>query len=95
MILDTTYLLPMVGIEIEPDILKACLDNRTTFSIDDVKLSLISIFELQAKAAKLGVKAERVSKGVRAIFQVFDVVEFYRPDIIGTSFELRGKLLTT
>lgn len=68
MILDTTYFLPIVGIEIEPGILKACLDGRTRFSLDDVRLSLISIFELQAKAAKLGVKAERVSKGVRTIF---------------------------
>jgi len=89
MILDTTYFLPVVGIEIEPDILKACLDGRTRFSLDDVRLSLISIFELQAKAAKLGMKAERVSKGVRTIFQVFDVIELHRPDIVRVSFELR------
>jgi len=92
MILDTTYFLPLVGIEIEPDIIKACLDGQTTFSIDDVRLSLISIFELQAKAAKLGVRAERVFKGARVIFQVFDVVEFYRPDVVGISFELRRRL---
>jgi len=28
MILDTTYFLPMVGIEIEPDILRACLNGH-------------------------------------------------------------------
>ena len=92
MILDTTYFLPMVGIGIEPDILRACLNGRTKFSIDDVRLSLISVFELQAKAAKLRVGAERVAKGVRAILQIFDVIEFYRPDIIRVSFELRREL---
>jgi len=92
MILDTTYFLPMVGVEIEPDILRACLNGRTKFSIDDVRLSLVSVFELQAKAAKLGVGAERVVKGVQAILQVFDVIEFYRPDIVRVSFELRKRL---
>ena len=92
MILDTTYFLPIVGIDVEPDILRACLNGRTIFSIDDVRLSLISIFELQAKAVKLGISAERVVRGVRALFRLFDVVEFYRPDIIRTSFELRKNL---
>jgi len=55
-------------------------------------LSLISIFELQAKAAKLRVGAERVAKGVRAILQIFDVIEFYRPDIIRVNFKLRREL---
>jgi len=82
----------MVGIEVKPDILRACLNGRTRFSIDDVRVSLISIFELQAIAAKLGVRAERVSRGVQAIFQIFNVIEFYRPDIIRISFELRKEL---
>ncbi len=92
MILDTTYFLPIVGVGIKPNILKACLEGRAKFSIGDIKLSLISIFELQAKAAKLGIKAERVIKGIRAIFQIFNVVEFYRPSIVRISSELRKDL---
>ena len=33
-----------------------------------------------------------MSKGVQVIFQVFDVVEFYRPDVVRISFELRREL---
>ena len=92
MILDTTYLLPVVGISVEPDILEACLNGRTTFSVGDVRLSLISVFELQAKAAKLRIRPERVLRGINALFRIFDIIEFYRPDIIRISFELRKKL---
>ena len=57
MIIDMMYLLPLSGIAIPCDLLKAIAERRTKVKIDfsDLKLSLISIFELQAKASKLSI----------------------------------------
>ena len=92
MILDTTYFLPLVGIEVDVDLLRACIEGRARLSLDEVKLSLISIFELQAKAAKLGIPAERVITAIDAILDGFEVVSFYEQDVVRISHSLRRML---
>lgn len=57
MIIDTTYLLPLARIGVETDLLRAVVEGRVRrdVSLRNLKVNLISLFELQAKAAKLGV----------------------------------------
>ena len=62
MILDTTYLLPLAGIGVDVDLLRSIVEGRVPLDLGDVKVSLISLFELQAKAAKLDIPVERVVK---------------------------------
>jgi predicted nucleic acid-binding protein len=50
---------------------------------------LISIFELQAKAAKLNVPAKSVVRAVDAILSAFRVVPFYEAEVIGTAQRVR------
>ena len=57
MIIDTTYLLPLIGVDVRTDLLRAIAEGRTRRRIHfgELRVSLISIFELQAKALKLDV----------------------------------------
>ncbi|MCE4610394.1 MAG: PIN domain-containing protein [Desulfurococcales archaeon] len=93
MILDTTYLLPLAGISVDVDLLRGIVEGRLPLDLSDVKVSLISLFELQAKAAKLDIPVERVVKAVEAIERAFTVVPFTIPEIIEISFSLRKALL--
>ena len=52
-------------------------------------MSMISIFELQAKAAKLMVSAEFVVDAVEAIFRAFKVEPFHRPEIIKVAYDVK------
>lgn len=90
MILDTTYLLPLVGIAVKADLLKAIVEGRIKkrISLYELKINLISLFELQAKASKLNIPSERVNKAVNIIVRSFHVTPFYQQDIIKYSFEL-------
>jgi len=78
------YILPLAGIAIETDLLRAIAESRLRIKIDfsDLKLSLISIFELQAKASKLNVPHGIVSRAVDVILRAFEVIPFYRRNII-------------
>ncbi|MEM2122285.1 MAG: PIN domain-containing protein [Candidatus Bathyarchaeia archaeon] len=89
MILDTTYLLPLARIAVDVDLLDAIAKGRSSLKLEDITVSLISIFELQAKAAKLMVPAEFAVKAVNAILNAFRVESFYKPEIIRISCELR------
>ncbi|MCE4601944.1 MAG: PIN domain-containing protein [Desulfurococcales archaeon] len=93
MILDTTYLLPLSGISVDVDLLRSIVEGRVPLDLNDLKVSLISLFELQAKAAKLSIPAERVVKAVDAIERAFTVVPFTIPEIIEISFSLRKAFL--
>ena len=53
MIIDTTYLLPLARIGVEADLLLAIAEKKTRLNMGDLHVSLISLFELQAEAAKL------------------------------------------
>jgi len=46
LIIDTTYLLPLIGVSIDKDLLKAIVERRTKIDIDidDLAVSLISLF---------------------------------------------------
>ena len=89
MILDTTYLLPLAGIGVDTDLLKAVFEDKAKLRLEDFSVSLISIFELQAKAAKLKVPVSTVLSAVKTITKVFKVVPFYDVEVIDKSFELR------
>ncbi len=94
MIIDTTYLLPLAGIDVETDLLRAIVEGKvkTPISLAELKVSLISLFELQAKAAKLEIPVERVVEAVEAIVNAFEVIPFTGSDIIRAAFRLRRRL---
>ncbi|MEM2972210.1 MAG: PIN domain-containing protein [Candidatus Bathyarchaeia archaeon] len=96
LLLDTTYLLPAIGVSIRgfpKDALVRLMEKGHQIAISD-----ISVFELSAVGAKqvlVGtLPAERVVKGVRAI--VYDervnVIPLYESSVLLMAFKLR-KLL--
>jgi len=89
LILDTTYLLPLARINVDTDLLRAIADRKVSWKLEDVTVSMISIFELQAKTAKLMVPTEFVVDAVKAIFGAFDVEPFYRPEIIKVAYKVK------
>jgi len=92
MIIDTTYLLPLAKIRVKTDLLRAVADGdlKIDISFSDLGISLISIFEVQAKATKLGIPPSYVQRAINAIFGSFKVIPFYKEDIIETAHDLRG-----
>lgn len=95
MIIDTIYLLPLARISIQTDLLKALVEQRLrrNIGLGDIRINLISIFELQAKAAKLGIPPEHVSRAINTVFKVFNVIPFYRGDIVEQAYKLRRELV--
>jgi len=89
LILDTTYLLPIARIAIDNDLLEAMVKGKADLKLEEVIVSLISLFELQAKAAKLMIPAKFTVKAIEAILTTFRVKPFYEPEIIEVSYELR------
>jgi len=78
MIIDTTYLLPLARIYVKKtDILRVIAEGRAKLSFDELVVNLISLFELQAKASKLGVPPKYVFKALDVILKSFYVVPFY------------------
>jgi len=92
MIIDTTYLLPLSKIGIDTDLLRAIDDGKTNLRIEDAKISLISVFELQAKAAKLKIPASFTIEAADVISTAFRIEPFYNPEIIEVSQALLGRL---
>ena len=85
MILDTTYLLPLVGVAVKNDLLRAIVEGRVKgITLDNLAISQISLFEIQAKSVKLRIPVERV----RAITSTLEVIPFYSKPVIKYSFEL-------
>jgi len=89
LILDSTYLLPLARIAIDTDLLTAIIKREADLNLEDLTINSISIFELQAKAAKLKVPPEYVVEAVEAIFNAFKVEPFHKPEIIEASYRLR------
>jgi predicted nucleic acid-binding protein len=89
LILDTTYLLPLAQIAIDTDLLAAVAKKRTDVKLEDMSVSLISVFELQAKGAKLKIPAKSVVRAVDAVFSTFRVVPFYEADIVEIAQKIR------
>jgi len=95
LIIDTTYLLPLVKIGVKTDLLKAIVEGRVRgeVSLQNLKVNLISLFELQAKATKLGVPPRDVTEAINVILRSFQVIPFYKAEIVETAHKLR-KVLT-
>ena len=89
MILDSTYLLPLAGIAVDTDLLRMILEGKVDVKLGEISVSLISIFEVQAKAAKLGVPPASVVRAVRFIERAFNVIPFHEPSVIEASHEVR------
>jgi PIN domain nuclease of toxin-antitoxin system len=96
LLLDTTYLLPAIGIsikELPKDVPIKLMQKGNRISICD-----ISLFELSAKGAKhvsTGIlPAERVTRGIRAIIYNEDIetVSMYESTLLFTAFKLRSML---
>ncbi|MBS7611858.1 hypothetical protein KEJ27_06585 [Candidatus Bathyarchaeota archaeon] len=89
MIIDTTYLLPLARIRIDVDLLRTVADGKVGLKLEDIIVNSISIFELQAKAAKLNVPVDYVIETVRAILKAFKIEDFHKPEIVRVANELR------
>ena len=92
MILDTTYLLPLAKIGVDADLLLAIAEKKTKLQLEDIDVSLISLFELQAKAAKLRIPADVVNNSTKAVLKTFDVIPFSESAVVETSFRLRNQM---
>jgi len=90
MILDTIYLLPLARIGVKTDFLRAVADGKVNVDLSDLKVSLISIFEMQAKAFSLNIPPGYVTEATDIIMRSFDVVPFYEESIVRRAYELRG-----
>ena len=92
MIIDTTYLLPLVGISVDSDLFSAMDNKAVKFNLDNTIISQISLFEIQAISAKLGISRSIVSDALNEIRSNFDIVPFEDRQIIQISFKLRKML---
>lgn len=93
MILDTIYLLLLVGVAVKNDLLRAIVEGRVeSITLNDLAISQISLFEIQVKSMKLRVPVERVIRAIRAITSMLEVILFYSKSVIKYSFELYGLL---
>jgi len=96
LLLDTTYLLPAIGISVKnlpKDALLKLMQKGHQISISD-----ISIFELSAKGAKHitegTLSAERVTRGIRAIIyeETITTIPIHESTLLLTAFKLRSIL---
>ncbi len=92
MIIDTTYLLPLARIGVKADLLRAILKGYITLKLEELKVSLISLFELQAKASKLEIPPSDVIKAVKVIRSYFTVIPFYEAGVVEEAHKLRDVL---
>jgi len=97
MILDTSYFMPLAKMAVSTDLLLAVGDNKTQpkgLSFDKVTLNSLSLFELQAKAAKLGINTSWVIEALDAISRFFRVESYNSPEIIEIASALRKDFFT-
>jgi predicted nucleic acid-binding protein len=92
LIIDTTYLLPLAKIGVDTDLLRVVAEGKTTLEMDEFAVSLISLFELQAKAVRLGIPASAVNESIQSIVESFTLVSFSEPRVVDLSFELRREI---
>jgi predicted nucleic acid-binding protein len=94
MIIDTTYLLPLIGIGIDVDLFRALIEGRTKRRVDlgDLAVNSITLFELQALGAKRGISPSRVLRALDVIMRNFRVIPYYEGAVVRYSYELRKYL---
>ena len=96
LLVDTTYLLPAIGISIKE--LPRDAPIKLVAKGHQISMSDISIFELSAKGAKYIANGmltpERAMMGIRAIVydDAIDHISIHDSDILLTSFKLRSIL---
>lgn len=88
MIIDTTYLLPLVRIDVDTDLLKAVVEKKVSLKLREIGVSMISLFELQAKCASESISPKHVITGVRAVIDAFEVAPFHTEQVVRISSEL-------
>jgi predicted nucleic acid-binding protein len=88
-VLDTTYLLPLAKIQVDKDLLLAIAEKKSELRFDEISLSLISLFELQAKAAKMKIPSDHVNRAIEVILDYFRILTFTEPKIVELSLELK------
>jgi PIN domain nuclease of toxin-antitoxin system len=97
LLLDTTYLLPTVGISIK-GLSKDALITLNTKG-HEIAISQISLFELSAKGAKYVLNKEllpeRVTRGIRSLFydDIIEKIPTYDSKILLTAFILRSLMV--
>ena len=69
--------------------LAAVARKKTDLRLEDISLSLISLFELQAKGAKLQVPAKSTIRAIDAMVSAFRIVPFYEAPVIEAAQRLR------
>ena len=84
--------MPLARIEIDVDLLRAVADGKVDLKLEDITVNTISLFELQAKAAKLKVPANFVIEAIEAILKTFKIEQFHKPKIIEVASEIRNML---
>jgi len=96
LLLDTTYLLPAIGISVKGLLKDAPI--RLMQKGHQIFISNVSIFELSAKGAKYvsagRLAAERVARGIRAINydEKIEMVLMHESALLLIAFKLRGML---
>lgn len=90
MMLDTTYLLPFSRIYVDTDLLRFLKDRD--MSIGGFSISSISIFEFQAKAAKLNVSAKYTVEAVKGILGFFRVEQIHGEGVVEIAARLSRML---
>jgi PIN domain nuclease of toxin-antitoxin system len=96
LLLDTTYLLPAMGVavrNIPPTVMRDLRGRR-----HDISICTITIFELAAKGAKLvrdgKLNENRVREGIQAILndEAVRQVQFQDPDVLARAMSIRTEL---
>jgi PIN domain nuclease of toxin-antitoxin system len=96
-LLDTTYLLPFVGISIKNE--QTDILFKLAAKDHEISVSEITIFELAAKAAKYTVKGEilpeRVTRGIRALLydNTVEKIPIYFTETLSAAFTLKGLMV--
>jgi hypothetical protein len=80
LIIDTIYLLPLIGVSIDKDLLKAIVERRTRIDID--------IDDLQAKAVNLNISSQNLAKAIEIINSSIRVIPFYNREVIEYLYEV-------
>ncbi len=91
MIIDTTYLLRLSRVGINTDLLGGIEEGKVPLSFEDICVNSISLFELQAKAAKLKLPPKLAIDAINVINSDFRVEPFYNPKIIKIASLLSGE----
>lgn len=76
----------------DSDLFSAMDKKAVKFNLDNTIISQISLFEIQAISAKLGISHSIVSDALNEIRSNFDIVPFEDRQIIQISFKLRKML---